>query len=70
MCEDRLVSEGATEGVDEHYKAVVRALVAEAVDLTSFLKRVAEGTRLVAAQSDLLSSEHDLHQLQCEDWVS
>ena len=47
----------------------MRALVAEAVDLSFFLNKVAEGTKLVAQHSDLLSSEQDLHQLQTDDWV-
>ena len=70
LCDDRLISEGVNQGVEEHYRAVVRALVAEAVDLTTFLKKVAEGSRFAEAQGDLFSSEQDLNQLQSEDWVS
>ena len=69
ICEERLSSQKVEPGIPEHYRAVVRALVAEAVDLSFFLNKVAEGTKLVAQHSDLLSSEQDLHQLQTDDWV-
>lgn len=70
MCEGRLSGGGLEGGVSEHYRAVIRALVAEAIDLASFLQRVAQGKKFPTQASDLLSSEHDLRELQCEDWVS
>ena len=70
VCEGRLSGGGLEGGVSEHYRAVIRALVAEAIDLASFLQRIAQGKKFPTQASDLLSSEHDLRELQCEDWVS
>ena len=70
VCEGRLSGGGMDGGVSEHYRAVIRALVAEALDLASFLQRMAQGKKFPTQASDLLSSEHDLRELQCEDWVS
>ncbi|XP_069949747.1 protein spire homolog 1 isoform X2 [Cherax quadricarinatus] len=69
VCESRLSNGGLEGGVCEHYRAVVRALVAEAIDLASFLQNVALGSKFATQTSDLLSSEHDLRELQCEDWA-
>ncbi|XP_071539533.1 protein spire homolog 1 isoform X2 [Panulirus ornatus] len=69
VCESRLTNGGLEAGVCEHYRAVIRALVAEAIDLASFLQKVALGNKFVTTSSDLLSSEHDLQELQCEDWA-
>ncbi|XP_050690723.1 protein spire-like [Eriocheir sinensis] len=69
VCEGRLSGGGLEGGVSEHYRAVIRALVAEAMDLASFLQRVAQGKKFPTQASDLLSSEHDLRELQCEDWA-
>ena len=68
-CEDRLSSQKVEPSIPEHYKAVIRAFVAEALDLSSFLRKVAESTKLVAQHADLLSSEQDLDQLERHDWV-
>ncbi|XP_069175377.1 protein spire homolog 1 isoform X2 [Procambarus clarkii] len=69
VCESRLTNGGLEGGVCEHYRAVVRALVAEAIDLASFLQNVALGSKFATQSADLLSSEHDLRELQCEDWA-
>ncbi|XP_063850989.1 protein spire homolog 1-like isoform X3 [Scylla paramamosain] len=69
VCEGRLSGGGLEGGVSEHYRAVIRALVAEAIDLASFLQRMAQGKKFPTQASDLLSSEHDLRELQCEDWA-
>ncbi|XP_064103913.1 protein spire homolog 1-like isoform X4 [Macrobrachium nipponense] len=69
VCESRLTSVGKEGGVCEHYRAVVRALVAESIDLASFLSKVAHGNKFITQNNDLLSSEHDLQELQCEDWA-
>ncbi|XP_066937483.1 protein spire homolog 1 isoform X3 [Macrobrachium rosenbergii] len=69
VCESRLTSVGKEGGVCEHYRAVVRALVAESIDLASFLSKVAQGNKFITQNNDLLSSEHDLQELQCEDWA-
>nr|XP_027238506.1 protein spire homolog 1-like [Penaeus vannamei] len=69
VCESRLTSSGMEVTVCEHYRAVVRALVAEALDLVSFLQKVALGNKFAPHPSDLLSSERDLQELQREDWA-
>ncbi|XP_042893935.1 protein spire-like isoform X2 [Penaeus japonicus] len=69
VCESRLTSSGMEVTVCEHYRAVVRALVAEALDLASFLQKVALGNKFAPHPSDLLSSERDLQELQREDWA-
>ncbi|KAF2365191.1 hypothetical protein FHG87_004063 [Trinorchestia longiramus] len=53
----------------EHYRAVMRAFVTEAQDLQLFLATVAEGSRFLDANGDLLSSQNDLDQLQRQDWA-
>lgn len=51
--------------VEAHYKAVVRALVAEAIELSMFLERVAQGS--ISLPSSSANSELD--QLQFSDWA-
>ncbi|XP_018019422.1 protein spire-like [Hyalella azteca] len=53
----------------DHYRAVMRAFVTEAQDLQLFLATVAEGSSYLSLTSDLLSSQHDLDQLQHHDWA-
>lgn len=50
---------------EAHYKAVVRALVAEAIELSMFLERVAQGTISLPSSS----TNSDLDQLQFSDWA-
>ncbi|KAF2897177.1 hypothetical protein ILUMI_09005 [Ignelater luminosus] len=54
--------------VEAHYKAVVRALVTEALELSTFLERVAQGTSGLRSAADG-SSTSDLDQLQFADWA-
>ncbi|KAK7874016.1 hypothetical protein R5R35_013423 [Gryllus longicercus] len=51
---------------DTHYRAVCRALVAEALELASFLERVSEGTGELQARAEACA---DLGQLQFADWA-
>lgn len=52
---------------DAHYRAVVRAFVAEALDLSSFLQKVSQGTSDLQTKTDTTSKEID--KLQFSDWV-
>lgn len=52
--------------VESHYKAVVRALVTEALELSTFLERVANGTSNLTTDG---ASTSDLDQLQFADWA-
>ena len=61
---------GISVGVSDHYRAVCRALVAEALELASFLKKVEQGSRLSGHGADLLSSELEIQALHRDDWVS
>lgn len=62
---------------DSHYKAVCRALVAEALELSSFLEKVSQGPQQLISSSsraisDIASSiqpDTDLHTLHLHDWV-
>lgn len=51
---------------DAHYRAVCRALVAEALELASFLERVSQGTGDLQARAEACA---DLTQLQFADWA-
>lgn len=53
---------------DAHYRAVCRALVAEALELSSFLEKVSQGTQELRAKAEAEST--DLDKLQFTDWVS
>lgn len=53
---------------DAHYRAVCRALVAEALELSSFLEKVSQGTEELRAKAEAAST--DLDKLQFSDWVS
>lgn len=50
---------------EAHYKAVVRALVAEAIELSTFLEKVAQGSITLPSNS----STSNLDQLQFSDWA-
>ncbi|XP_067007598.2 protein spire [Anabrus simplex] len=56
-----------TQQADTHYRAVCRALVAEALELASFLERVSQGTQELRQQAEAKSS--DLDRLQNSDWA-
>lgn len=51
---------------EAHYKAVVRALVAEALELSTFLERVAQGSFQLSTNS---SKQSELDQLKFSDWA-
>lgn len=51
--------------VEAHYKAVVRALVAEAIELSTFLEKVAQGTICLPSSSTSLN----LDELKFTDWA-
>ncbi|KAJ9592610.1 hypothetical protein L9F63_015748, partial [Diploptera punctata] len=51
---------------DAHYRAVCRALVAEAIELSSFLEKVSQGTQELRAKAE--ASSTDLDKLQFSDW--
>lgn len=59
---------GCRQTSELHYRAVCRALVAEALELSTFLDRVSTGT----GEMRLLDQEtcRDLDQLNFQDWVS
>ncbi|CAB3383641.1 Hypothetical predicted protein [Cloeon dipterum] len=56
---------GQTEA---HYRAVCRALVAEALELASFLERVSQGTQSLPCMQVDPDTCHDLDQLKFTDW--
>ncbi|XP_065331979.1 protein spire isoform X3 [Cloeon dipterum] len=56
---------GQTEA---HYRAVCRALVAEALELASFLERVSQGTQSLPCMQVDPETCHDLDQLKFTDW--
>lgn len=69
ICQDHV---GATEPeeADAHYRAVCRALVAEALELSSFLQKVSEGTNDLRQKTDTIASSEALDCLNFQDWVS
>ncbi|XP_076325177.1 protein spire homolog 1-like isoform X2 [Tachypleus tridentatus] len=55
---------------DSHYKAVCRALVAEALELSSFLEKVSKGTKeLRQSFKEDISEERTLDTLKFQDWA-
>nr|CAH7761198.1 unnamed protein product [Callosobruchus chinensis] len=63
-CEDHLGTL-TKQQAEAHYKAVVRALVAEALELAMFLEKVAQGTISLPSNA----SNPKLEQLQFSDWA-
>lgn len=63
-CEDHLSTLSKSQA-ESHYKAVVRALVAEAIELTTFLEKVAEGKYSLVEGIGI----RDLERLQFTDWA-
>ena len=57
-----------SQQADAHYRAVIRALVAEALELSTFLEKVSQGTNDLRTKTETTSTELD--QLQFSDWVS
>lgn len=57
-----------SQQADAHYRAVVRALVAEALELSTFLEKVSQGANELRTKTETTSKELD--QLQFSDWVS
>ncbi|GJQ85606.1 putative actin binding protein [Trypoxylus dichotomus] len=63
-CERHLVSLSKSQA-EAHYRAVLRALVAEAIELATFLEKVAQGAgNLVEGKGN-----RELEQLQFADWA-
>jgi len=68
------------QAADAHYKAVCRALVNEALELSMFLQNVSQGSEQIRSASSsvdafrnsnsLLESDPDLGKLNFRDWVS
>ncbi|XP_075211533.1 spire type actin nucleation factor isoform X2 [Lycorma delicatula] len=54
---------------DNHYRAVCRALVAEAIELSTFLEKVSQGTKDLRAKADAAASSADLDNLNFSDWA-
>lgn len=54
-------------GSETHYKAVCRALVAEALELSSFLDKLSDGTVSLRHRN---STSAELSTLDYSDWVS
>ncbi|KAJ8960903.1 hypothetical protein NQ318_020202 [Aromia moschata] len=63
-CENHLGTLTKTQA-EAHYKAVVRALVAEALELSMFLEKVAQGSLNLPSNS----SNPNLDHLQFSDWA-
>ncbi|CAG7837248.1 unnamed protein product, partial [Allacma fusca] len=73
---------GGSPTADAHYKAVCRALVAEALELSTFLQKVAQGTQQLRISSSfgisqsgyshtvgpVLDHDPDLDKLNFTDW--
>lgn len=66
-CEKHLVTL-TKQQAESHYKAVVRALVAEGLELATFLEKVAQGASKLHLATDG-SVNRDLEQLQFADWA-
>ncbi|KAF5275580.1 hypothetical protein FQA39_LY06692 [Lamprigera yunnana] len=64
-CEKRLLVLTKPQ-IEAHYKAVIRALVTEALELSTFLERVSKGTSGLNLDRSFAS---DLDQLQFADWA-
>ncbi|KAJ8983781.1 hypothetical protein NQ317_000341 [Molorchus minor] len=63
-CENHLGTLTKTQA-EAHYKAVVRALVAEALELSMFLEKVAQGSLNLSSTT----SNPNLQRLQFSDWA-
>ncbi|XP_049959939.1 protein spire isoform X1 [Schistocerca serialis cubense] len=57
----------SAQQADQHYRAVCRALVAEAIELSQFLEKVSQGTRELRATAEAAST--DLDMLRFSDWT-
>lgn len=69
ICNDHVGSHEPEEA-DSHYRAVCRALVAEAQELSSFLQKISEGTNDLRQKTDMVASSEALDCLNFQDWVS
>ncbi|XP_022237370.1 protein spire homolog 1-like [Limulus polyphemus] len=67
MCASHLL---CPSQADSHYKAVCRALVAEALELSSFLEKISKGTKILreSVREDV-SEVRTLDMLKCQDWA-
>ena len=68
VCRGHVGTRG-TDEADVHYRAVCRALVAEAQELSSFLQKVSEGTNDLYLRTDTVASSEALDNLNFQDWV-
>lgn len=68
MC-SKHIGAGSQQQADAHYRAVCRALVAEALELSSFLEKVSQGTKELRAKAETNACT-DLDSLKFSDWVS
>ncbi|KAF4524316.1 hypothetical protein B566_EDAN005373, partial [Ephemera danica] len=59
---------GGRGQAESHYRAVCRALVAEALELASFLERVSQGTQSLPCVQVDPDNCRDLDQLKFADW--
>ncbi|RWS12147.1 hypothetical protein B4U79_07547 [Dinothrombium tinctorium] len=63
------------EQADNHYKAVCRALVAETLELSTFLEKISKGTKelrkssVVVVNEKLLENNSNLDDLRVADWA-
>ncbi|XP_039279947.1 protein spire isoform X2 [Nilaparvata lugens] len=62
------VGESGPGQADNHYRAVCRALVAEALELSTFLEKVSQGTKDLRDKADSCVSA-DLDNLNFSDWA-
>ena len=56
MCVSRL---SCRESADNHYKAVCRALLAETLELSTFLDQIAKGTKVINLINDFFNFDFD-----------
>ncbi|CAH1778709.1 unnamed protein product [Owenia fusiformis] len=66
-CEEHL---GSHQDAKSHYKAVCRALVTEALELTSFLEKITKEQKILKAEhNESTEGEHFLEDLRQSDWA-
>jgi len=73
VCSQRLSNHSSSQTADTHYRAVCRAYVAEALELSSFLQKVSQGTRQLRLDSRsparVSDVEPELDKLNFTDWA-
>ncbi|XP_072158706.1 protein spire isoform X2 [Bemisia tabaci] len=58
-----------SQQADSHYQAVCRALVAEALELSSFLEKVSQGTTDLRQKAAAITAADDIDSLKFSDWA-